>query len=305
LAINYYFFAIAWTFKFDKVTDLAGGTNFIVINLISLCLGGINYNDRARNVVVSSFAMVWGVRLSGFLFYRILKSGTDTRFDDKRTNFFKFLGFWIFQIVWVWTVSLPITFLNSPNVSSVSTGGNTCAFNKGSDVVGIIMFSVGFAIETIADQSKFAFKNLSSDKSAFMKSGLWAWSRHPNYFGEILLWFGIFTTCIAPAAYGFTSGRASQAQYASIVGPIFLVVLLFGLSGLPLQEKATARKRYENNERWQEFSRYLECTSIFFPIPPPLYKRLPIWLRRTILLEFPCYIYTPPIDQAQNNSIVR
>ena len=274
-------------------TDLAGGTNFIVINLITLCIGGINYENRGRSIVASIYTMIWGARLSGFLLYRILKSGNDTRFDDKRQNFFKFLGFWIFQMFWVWTVSLPVTLLNSPNVSNPSDGGATCAFGRASDIIGIIMFAIGFGIEVVADQQKYLFKARSENKSKFMQRGLWAWSRHPNYFGEILLWFGIFTLTIAPSAYGYNSGRASQAQYASILGPFFLVVLLFAISGLPLQERPGAKKRFEKQDCWEEYCDYLQRTSIFFPIPPKLYRHVPVFIKRSILLEFPCYVFNP------------
>lgn len=100
IAYQLFFFAIAWTFKFDKVTDFAGGTNFFLLALITLLFGGVNRVNDARNIVVSILVMTWALRLSGFLLFRILKSGSDTRFDDKRNNFFKFLGFWIFQMIW-------------------------------------------------------------------------------------------------------------------------------------------------------------------------------------------------------------
>ena len=110
-----FFFAIAFTFKFDKLTDFAGGTNFVVLAIITLAFSAAR--DNARNIVVSVFIMAWGARLSGFLLFRILKTGKDDRFDDKRDKFFSFLGFWVFQMIWVWSVSLPVTLLNSPNVT--------------------------------------------------------------------------------------------------------------------------------------------------------------------------------------------
>lgn len=92
------FFAIAWTFKFDKVTDFAGGTNFILLSIITLAF---SEHPDARQIIVSLFLMVWGARLSGFLLFRILKTGKDDRFDDKRDKFFSFLGFWVAQMIWV------------------------------------------------------------------------------------------------------------------------------------------------------------------------------------------------------------
>jgi len=118
---------------------------------------GITGNIHVRNIVVSLFVMLWGLRLSGFLLFRILKTGKDDRFDDKRDHFFKFLGFWVFQMIWVWTVSLPVTILNSPNVSYPPNGGGSSDFKAATDVIGIIFFAVGFITEAVADLQKVTF----------------------------------------------------------------------------------------------------------------------------------------------------
>lgn len=97
VAYQLFFFAIAFSFKFDKLTDFAGGTNFVVLAIITLAFSGDR--DHARQIVCSIFIMLWGIRLSGFLLFRILKTGKDDRFDDKRDKFFPFLGFWIFQML--------------------------------------------------------------------------------------------------------------------------------------------------------------------------------------------------------------
>jgi steroid 5-alpha reductase family enzyme len=94
-------FFIAWTLQFDKITDFTGGSNFFVLALVTLLLGNTFY---ARNVVASVLQMVWAARLGGFLLFRVLKTGSDNRFDEIRSHFFKFAGFWVGQIVWVWTV---------------------------------------------------------------------------------------------------------------------------------------------------------------------------------------------------------
>ena len=214
---------------------------------------------------------------------------------------------------WVWTVSLPITFINSPNVTRFPQP----KFGTGRDVVGLIFFIIGLAIETIADQQKYAFRSKNQDKNAFMKTGLFIWSRHPNYFGEIILHFGIWMICLSPATDGVVSGGAYRALYASILGPIFLtgitsshphinplrkentkckekqsmtneiftIALLMFVSGLPLQERPTAKRRYEKNQGWEEYSYYLHRTSILIPLPPALYEKLPTVVKRTILLE--------------------
>lgn len=131
--------------------------------------------------------MVWGLRLSGFLLFRILKTGKDDRFDDKRDKFFPFLGFWVFQMIWVWSVSLPVTILNSPNVTQFRQP----AFGTGRDIAGIVLYAIGLTMESISDVQKYLFKAHRSDKSAICDKGFFSWTRHPNYFGEIIIQFGV------------------------------------------------------------------------------------------------------------------
>lgn len=104
---------------------------------------------------------------------------------------------------------------------------------------------------------------------------------------------GIFTICVAPAANNYVSGGAFAALYASIVGPLFLTLLLMFVSGLTLQERPGAKKRYEKGNRWPEYERYLHRTSILIPFPPQIYEKLPVILKRTIFLEFPIYVFDP------------
>ena len=132
--------------------------------------------------------MLWGTRLSGFLLFRILKTGTDTRFDDKRDKFFPFLGFWVFQMLWVWIVSLPVTLVNSPAVTAFPQP----AFGTGCDIAGVIMYAIGLFLETVADAQKYQFRSKEENKGHVCNIGLFKWSRHPNYFGEILVQFGQF-----------------------------------------------------------------------------------------------------------------
>ncbi|TFY77043.1 hypothetical protein EWM64_g6969 [Hericium alpestre] len=179
-------FAIAWTFQFDKITDFTGGkiqflhprhahqsSSFLLGNkqtrsplaLLTLLIGNTFY---ARNIVVSVLVMVWATRLAGFLLFRVLKTGSDTRFDDIRSHFLSFLGFWIGQIVWVWTVSLPVTILNSPAVSDPALGGSNPAFGTSRDIAGIVLWALGFAIESVADAQKFYHKSTHPPKNARM-----------------------------------------------------------------------------------------------------------------------------------------
>lgn len=279
-----------------------------MLAILTLALSGSH--PSARQIVASIFIMLWGARLSGFLLFRILKTGKDDRFDDKRDRFFPFLGFWVFQMIWVWTVSLPVTLLNSPNV----TRFRTKPFGTGRDIAGVVLFVIGFVMESVGDVNKFRFR-LRADKSAVCDKGFWAWSRHPNYFGEIIIQFGKFSseslTCpliqpptdksliaiymiaVSAAADGFVRGQAYKALYASIVGPFFLTILLMFVSGLPLSERPGAKKRYEKGDNWEGYKRYLDRTSILIPFPPQLYVKLPVWVKRTVFLEFPMYVFDP------------
>jgi steroid 5-alpha reductase family enzyme len=176
-------FSIAFTFKFDKLTDFAGGTNFVLLSVLTLSLSALR--NEARNIVASLFLMLWAARLSGFLLFRILKTGTDSRFDDKRDKFFPFLGFWVFQMVWVWTVSLPVTILNSPKVARYAQPN----FGTGWDIAGVIIWTIGFAMESISDAQKYLFRKRHGSDGQVCDVGLFSWSRHPNYFGEIIIQF--------------------------------------------------------------------------------------------------------------------
>ncbi|KAI9894674.1 MAG: hypothetical protein M1814_002030 [Vezdaea aestivalis] len=286
VAYQLFFFAIAFSLKFDKLTDFAGGTNFVVLAIITLAFSGVQH---ARQIVASLFIMVWGARLSAFLLFRIIKTGTDDRFDDKRDKFFPFLGFWVFQMFWVWTVSLPVTILNSPNVTRFQQP----AFGTGRDIAGVILFVIGLTMEAICDIQKYRFRSKNKDRSAICDVGFFYWTRHPNYFGEIILHFAIFMIAVSPAAYGYVTGGAYDALYASILGAFFLTTLLLFISGLTLQERPGAKKRYEKGLNWETYARYLNRTSILIPFPPQLYEKLPVLIKRTIFLEFPIYVFDP------------
>ena len=175
-------FSIAFSFKFDKLTDFMGGTNFVWLAIITLSMSG---TTNARQIVASLFIMLWGARLSAFLLFRILKTGKDDRFDDKRDKFFPFLGFWVAQMLWVWIVTLPVTILNSPNVLQYRQP----SFGKATDIIGIIFYVIALVIESVADIQKYRFKQSEEGKQpgAVCNVGFFNWSRHPNYFGEIMI----------------------------------------------------------------------------------------------------------------------
>ncbi|KAF8131827.1 DUF1295-domain-containing protein [Boletus edulis] len=322
LAYQLFGFAIAWTFQFDKITDLTGGSNFFILSLITLLLG---QTFCARNLLTSIFVMLWAVRLASFLLFRVLRRGSDARFDSIRHHFWKFFGFWIGQTIWIWTVSLPLTILNSPAVSGGSEGSCDRPTFGGLDIVGVVIFWFGWSLESAADLEKYLWKASNPPKDAIMNKGLWKWSRHPPYFGEILCWWGIWVLCLSPAISpdsGLNSS-ARAALYSSIISPLFTMIILLFASGIPPAEKAQAKKFYTLGAEeardvhapdlpsgteaepgtaavvdtstgacttaWDRYQSYLTSTSILFPIPPTLYRPLPTIIKSTVLLDFPMY----------------
>ncbi|KAG7944763.1 hypothetical protein I3843_15G119800 [Carya illinoinensis] len=167
-----FFFIVTALLRFDKVTDFAGSTNFIIIGVLTLILKG---SWNFRQVVLTLLVVIWGLRLALFLLMRILQWGEDRRFDEMRGNLGRLAIFWIFQAVWVWTVSLPVTVVNSSNRNPSL---------QAEDIIGWIMWSVGFLVEAIADQQKLVFKNSPENRGKWCNVGQWQYSRHPNYFGE-------------------------------------------------------------------------------------------------------------------------
>ncbi|KAI4347252.1 hypothetical protein L6164_008079 [Bauhinia variegata] len=264
IGYQFVFFVITALLKFDKVTDFAGSTNFIIIAILTLVLKG---SWHFRQVILTLLDVIWGLRLGLFLLLRILQWGEDRRFDKMRRNLGKLAVFWIFQAVWVWTVSLPVAVVNATDQNP---------FLQVEDIIGWILWSVGFSVEVIADQQKLNFKRLPENQGKWCYVGLWKYTRHPNYFGEILLWWGIFSAS-TPVLKG--------AEWLVILGPIFLTLLLLFVSGIPLIENS-ADKKFGNVDGYRSYKRR---TSPLIPLPPSVYGNLPSWLKTTFLFEFPLY----------------
>lgn len=268
------FFAVAATFKIDTVTDLAGGSNFVVLAILTACLGTEAHNGRGglslRQWVVTLLVCAWGVRLSGFLLYRICKTSEDKRFDGIRESLWKFALFWIFQMLWVWIVSLPLTYLNSL-APEAATNATSVA-----DIAGWSLAAAGLVLEAVADHEKFAYRqDTSATKPAFLATGTWGYSRHPNYLGELFFWWGVFVSCSSVFA------AASQLGYLTIASPLFITALLLGGSGLPIVER-TANRRLSGNASYQA---YKLKTPVLLPCPI-CYAALPRWFKIAACFEW-------------------
>lgn len=175
--------------------------------------------------------MLWGVRLAGYLLVRILKTGKDERFDNVRKNPLKFLVFWMFQMVWVFVVSLSVIFINSPTAERPDY--DDVAPKDITVIVGVLMALLGLALETVADQMKFSFRNNPDNKGKFCTIGPWKYSRHPNYFGEIVVWWGVFV---------MSTSVLTTWKWVALLSPLFITgILLFG-TGIPPLERGADRR---------------------------------------------------------------
>ena len=241
--VNLIFFLVAFTLKTDKVTDLSYSLSFIAIAPFLLVANGMNFS--LQQLMVTLAIVVWGIRLGTYLFSRILITKTDARFDDKRNNPKKLIAFWVLQITAVWLIMMPYAFYLTSRVV-----GNMSLVSY----LGFTVFTAGMIIESVSDYQKFVFKKQAENRNKWMDRGLWSWSRHPNYFGEMLVWWGLFAV-VFPYLTGF--------KILALIGPVFITLLLLFVSGIPLLEKS-AIKKYGNNP---DYLSYRDTTSLLIPLP--------------------------------------
>jgi len=241
LVINGAFFAYAVTKKTDVVTDLSYSLSF---GLVSAIIIGIRSSAGIVALVPAALTVVWAARLGAYLFGRIRKTRVDHRFDGMREVPLKFARFWILQAVAVFVIMLPVA------ASAASVAERRFGLFE---FLGVAMWLKGFFFEVTADAQKSAFKN--SGRPGFISSGLWSYSRHPNYFGEALLWWGLFVYAIP---------SLSGALWLSAIGPIFITLLLLFVSGIPLLEKS-ADAKYGSDPAYIDYKRR---TNIFIPFLP-------------------------------------
>lgn len=242
LLIQSVFFTFAYLLKTDKFTDLTYGLTFILLGAVALISSG---RIEAYKLVLLGMIITWGLRLITYLFYRISKIKKDSRFDKMRNNFIKFARFWFLQGISVWIIMLP-TILLLAKKSSLSFG----IFS----MIGVMIWGAGLIIETMADIQKFTFKSDPKNKEKWIDVGIWKYSRHPNYFGEILCWIGVFV---------FTLPNLSGLSYTTVISPIYITFLLLFVSGIPILEKRYD-ERFKNDENYQ---RYKKRTSLLIPLP--------------------------------------
>jgi steroid 5-alpha reductase family enzyme len=237
------FYAFAAGFRTDRLTDVSYGLTFVAVSLIIL---GLQRRPSPGQILLAFLVVIWGLRLGSYLFIRILKIGRDERFDGRREHPGAFAKFWILQAISVWVISLPVTLYLSDSARPRFSWAV---------IVGAVLWLAGISIEAAADQQKYVFKNRDENRGRWIESGLWKYSRHPNYFGESILWFGVFVITI-PVLRGW--------MWVAFISPVYVTLLLLFVTGIPLLEKK-ALKKYGGNP---DYRAYVERTSLFIPRPP-------------------------------------
>jgi len=239
LGIQWVGWAVSAYFHTEKFYDLVGSLTFITISQLSHSRS----QKTSRQNLLSYLVFAWACRLGTFLFFRIMKDGADKRFDKARDDPAVMFKFWTIQGLWVWVTLIPTLLLNmetrNPPIGT-------------RDYIGWAIWGVGFFFEVVADLQKSIFRSNTENQGKFIDSGLWSISRHPNYFGEISLWFGVYISC---------SSVFRGSQYLSVLSPVFVMLLITKLSGIPLLEKAGL-------EKWgklPEYQKYIEDVPSLIP----------------------------------------
>lgn len=231
--IQWIVFVPSFLLQTEKFFDLTGSLTYISITFLIFFLSPVK---DARSFLLLTLVLIWAVRLGTFLFRRIHKAGKDDRFDDLKPSFFRFLNVWTIQGLWVsFTAAAAWVAMASANQAALDVFA----------VVGFLVWVAGFVIEVVADAQKSRFNADPANKGKFIQSGLWSRSRHPNYFGEIVLWVGVAVIAL-PILQGW--------QWVALVSPVFVTVLLTRVSGIPLLEQK-ADKKWGGQPDYEEYKK--------------------------------------------------
>ncbi len=236
-------FIVAYLSQTERFYDLTGSITYICVTSIAVLLSP---PVDGRSILLLILVVLWAGRLGTFLFRRILRAGKDARFDDIKVSFVRFLNAWMLQGLWV-------TFTLAAALAAITT-----TTRKGLGLfalMGSLVWGVGFAIEVTADAQKNRFRAKPGNKGRFIDTGLWSWSRHPNYFGEIVIWTGV-----AIIALPVLQGR----QWVTLISPVFVALLLTRISGVPILEKRA-------DEKWggrEDYEAYKNRTPMLIPRSP-------------------------------------
>jgi steroid 5-alpha reductase family enzyme len=238
--IQWLIFIPAYLRQTEKFFDLTGGLTYISVSTIALFLSaGVD----GRAILVWVLVVIWAARLGTFLFRRIQKAGKDDRFDEIKPSFIRFLNVWTIQGLWVtFTLIAALVTITTANRKELDLFA----------LMGVLVWIIGFTMEVVADYQKSRFNADPNNKAKFIQTGLWSRSRHPNYFGEIVLWIGVMIIAL-PVLQGW--------QWVALISPVFVTLLLTRVSGIPLLEKKA-------DQKWGgqlEYENYKKTTPVLIP----------------------------------------
>lgn len=227
---------VAATLKTEKFYDLAGSATFILLTARSF---NAIKSPNTRQKVNSGMVIAWAARLGTFLFTRVLKDGHDSRFNVVKHKPGLFWIYWTIQGVWVLSTLLPTLIVNSKQDKKDDKKDEITM----QDYIGWGMWVFGFLFEIMADHQKSQFRNNPENTGKFISQGLWSISRHPNYFGEILMWSGLYLSA---------TSVLKGWEHVSVISPLLLTYLLTNVSGIPLLE-AAGKKRWGSDPSYQDY----------------------------------------------------
>ena len=243
--VHWIIFIPSFLAKTEKFYDITGTVAYLITLYIASALTSHSSGQSLefRTKIIIGMVSFWAIRLGVFLFIRVLKVGEDRRFREAKKSFSKYLVWWTMSGLWV--------FLTTANALTLIIN-NKKLDNNFLFYFGVIIWVVGIVFEIVADEQKRKFRLDKSNKGTFIYSGLWSISRHPNYFGEIILWIGIALVSL-PTLHGF--------QYVTLISPIFIYFLLTRISGVNLLEESADKK-------WgdlPEYIKYKKSTPVLIP----------------------------------------
>jgi len=239
--LHWLIFIPSYIYQTEHYFDLIGSISYISIVLFTFL--ALNNLD-VRSILIGLLILVWAVRLGSFLFIRVKRDGKDNRFTVMKTKFWWFLFTWTIGGLWVFiTMAAGLAAMTSAKVVPLGWFA----------LIGIFLWLEGFLVEVVADHQKTRFRSKKENQGRFINEGLWSFSRHPNYYGEITLWLGIAFIAF-PVLQGW--------QLLTLISPIFVYILLTRISGVTMLERRADKKWRDD----PEYQRYKETTSSLIPM---------------------------------------
>ena len=245
--VQWLIFVPSYIFQTEHYYDLTGSLTYLAVITLALLASSASLAEAApRSILLSAMVFIWALRLGPFLFRRVKRAGKDGRFDEIKPIWSRFLVTWTLQGLWEFvTLAAALAAITSSRAPDIDSWA----------IAGGLVWLAGLSIEAIADAQKTRFNQQEENAGKFINIGLWRWSRHPNYFGEIVLWLGVAIVAI-PSLQGW--------QWVTMISPLFVVVLLTRISGVPLLEKRA-------DDKWGgqvDYEQYKANTPVLVMRPP-------------------------------------